>query len=1089
MKRFVLFLTLLLFAGIQLLQAQAVEISGTITNSEDGSPVPGASIIVKGTTIGTVTSSEGEYVLRVPEDATELVVSFVGMKTQDVRIEGQTAIDIVMEPDILGLDEVVVTALGITRDRKALGYSVQDVGGEDLVEARDPNVINSLQGKVAGVQISGGQGGVGAGSRILIRGMSSLSGENQPLFVVDGVPILNTLTSVSYYGGRDYGNAASDINPNDIEKITVLKGANAAAMYGSRAANGVVMITTKSGRGQKGLGITLEQNMMWDSPVIWAGVQNDYGQGYDGEFEYVDGNGGGTNDNVDESWGPKLDGRLLPQFDSPYDPITGVRTPTPWVAHPDNIKDLIELGYSSTTNLSLSGSSDKGSVRVSMGRQDQKGVYPNTDQRKYNISVNSSVNLTRKLKVDATAMYIDLHNGNLPGSGYSTLNPLYTYQMWGARQVDTKVLQERYGEVSPVNDRYFFNWNHSYHDNPYHTMHKNLNSRDRKRIIGTVALQYFFTDWLNIRARVGNDYFAESRKEQRAKGSNDWPDGRFSAWGYERNEMNADVLLSFDKEFGDISVNATAGSNVKQYNSRTQETHVAELIVPDLYTVSNAQVTPTTNLTLAKDEIQSVYGTATFGFQNWIFLDVTARNDWSSTLPEGSNSYFYPSVSLGWIVTDMLGLQSNVLSFAKLRASWAQVGAPASRYRLATTYSSADAFEGNPRLTLGNRIPALDLKPELTTSIEVGADVRFFMNRLGVDFTWYKQNTTDQILDIDVSASTGFSEKTINAGEVENTGIEIMLTGTPVRTGDFSWDIDVNFTKNKNEVVSLTKDMKFLNLYFSTWGTYVQARPGELYGNIYGVDVAKEFRSYDSTSLVATWSGRTLINPANGRDFGTGESVILGTIVPDFIWSVRNSLRYKNAHFSFLIDGRQGSDVFTVTHWFGIYAGMVEETVGNNALGNPKRDPVVVDANGDPDPTSGGVLIDGVYGRIGADGNPEYLDADGNPSATPVENTTYTNCESWGHGYYGEPGRSVFDASFIKLREVIIGYTFDQAFIRNLRLQSIDVSLVGRNLAILHKNVPHIDPELGYSAGRIQGMESTQLPSLRSMGFNLRFTF
>jgi TonB-linked SusC/RagA family outer membrane protein len=1079
MKRLVLFLTLLLFAAVQILQAQAVEITGTVTSSEDGSPVPGASIIVKGTTIGTVSSSEGTFTLRVPADATELVVSFVGMKTQDVRIEGRTQIDIVMEPDILGLDEVVVTALGITRERKALGYSVQDVGGEDLTMARDPNIINSLQGKLAGVQISAAQGAVGAGSRIVVRGLKSLTGNNQPLFVVDGVPILNNLSSIGTYGGQDYGNAASDINPNDIETVTVLKGANAAAMYGSRAANGVVMITTKSAREQKGVGITLEQNMMFDTPLVWAGVQNDYGQGYSGEFEYVDGNGGGTNDNVDESWGPALDGRLIPQFDSPYDPITGVRTPTPWIAHPDNIKDLIELGYTSTTNLSLTNSSDRANVRVSLARQDQKGVYPNTDQRKHSVTVTSSASLTEKFRVDATAMYIDLRNNNIPGSGYATLNPLYTYQMWGGRQVDTKALKERWGETDPVTGLPF-NWNHSYHDNPYFTLHKNLNSRERDRIFGTLALQYFFTDWLNLRARIGTDYYAQNRKEQRAKGAHDWPEGRFTAWNEIRNETNADVLLSFMKEFGDISVDATAGANLKKYYARTQQTDVDELIIPDLYAVSNAQVTPTTNLTLAEDEIQSVYGTATVGFRSWIFLDLTARNDWSSTLPVDNCSYFYPSASLSWIITDMLNLQSNVLSFAKLRAGYAQVGAPATRYKLATTYEASDPFEGNPRLTLGNTIPALDLKPETTTSIEFGADLKFFMNRLGIDLAWYKENTTDQIMDISVSSSTGFSTKTINAGEVQNKGVELMLTGTPVKTSDFSWVIDVNFTKNKNEVISLTEDMQFMNLYYSSWGTYVQARPGELYGNIYGVDIVKEFKEVDEETGLASYSGRVLINPANGRDIPTPESVILGNIVPDWMGSIRNSLFYKNLNFSFLIDTRQGSDVFSVTHWFGIYAGMLEETVGNNDKGNPKRDPV---ADG------GGVKIEGVYGRIGTDGTPEYLDASGNPTTTPVENTTYINCETWGHGFYGEPGRSTFDASFIKLREVILGYTFDQPFIRNLGIQSVNLSFVGRNLLILHKNVPHIDPELGFSAGRIQGMESTQLPSLRSLGFNLRLTF
>jgi TonB-linked SusC/RagA family outer membrane protein len=1080
MKRLVLLMTLLVFGAIQLLQAQTVEIRGTITSSDDGSPMPGASVIVKGTTIGTLSDADGNYVLRVPADATELVVSFVGMKTKDIRIEGRTNINVVLETDILGQFEVVVTALGITRTRKALGYAVQDVGGDELTNARDPNVLNSLQGKIAGVQINAAQGSVGAGSRIVIRGLKSLSSENQPLFVVDGVPFLNNMSSVGYYGGQDYGNAAADINPNDIETVTILKGASAAAMYGSRAANGVVMITTKSGKGQQGLGITLEQNMMWDTPLVWAGVQNDYGQGYDGEFEYVDGNGSGTNDNVDESWGPRLDGRLIPQFDSPYDINTGVRTPTPWIAHPDNIKDLIELGYTSTSNLAVTSGTDKANIRVSFARQDTKGVYPNTDERRHSFSITSGAKLTRKLQVDATAMYVHLRNNNIPGSGYSTLNPLYTYEMWGGRQVDTKALKEHWMETDPVTGRPY-NWNHSYHDNPYFTLHKNLHSRERDRIFGKLSATYLFTDWLSFQLRAGTDYYSQTRKENYAKGSNDNPEGRFDDYGEIANETNIDGLLAFNKEFGSISIAATAGANLKKYYSRTQETHVAELIIPDLYAVSNAQVTPTTGVTLAEDQIQSVYGTASFGFKNWLFLDVTARNDWSSTLPVDNCSYFYPSVSLAWIVTDMLNLQSNTLSYLKVRGGWAQVGSPASRYKLATTYSSAEPFDGNPRLTLGQTIPALDLKPETTTSIEAGIEAKFFMNRLGIDLALYKENTTDQIMDIGVSASTGFATKTINAGEVQNKGIELMLTGTPVKTSAFSWDIDVNFTRNVNEVISLTEDMQYLNLWFGTWGTYVQARPGQLYGNIYGRDVAREFKKVDDNGL-ATYSGRMLVSPTSGATVRSPESVILGNIVPDWMGSIRNTLNYQNLNFSFLIDTRQGSDVYSITYMFGVYSGMLEETVGNNDKGNPKRDPV---ADG------GGVRVPGVFGRIGSDGMPEYLDADGNPTDTPVENTIYQECQSSsiaGEGIYGTPGISTFDASYIKLREVIIGYTFDQPFIRNLGIRSVNLSFVGRNLAILHKNVPHIDPELGFSAGRIQGMESTQLPSLRSLGFNLRIT-
>ncbi|MBE9511258.1 MAG: TonB-dependent receptor plug domain-containing protein [Bacteroidetes bacterium] len=446
MKKLLISFSLILFICLQVAIAQTREITGTVTGADDGAAIPGVSVVVRGTTIGTITNAEGYYSLDVPESAHILMFTFIGMKTVEETIGGRSVIDVVLETDVLGLEEVVVTSLGITRTKKALGYSVQDVSGAELTTARESNVVNSLQGKLAGVQITNSDGGVSSGVRILIRGMSTLSGNNQPLFVVDGVPIRNDLSSLGAYGGMDYGNAAMDLNPSDIETISVLKGANAAALYGSRAVNGVILVTTKTGKpklgARKGLGISVESNWMWDNVLVLPDYQNKYGQGSGGLFEYVDGAYGGTQDGVDESWGPKLDGRLLPQFDSPYNHETGVRTPTPWIAHPDNVKDFFETGLKRTTNLALSGASDKAHFRLSISNQDVTGTMPCTDLRKNTVSINSGLNVTDKLSVGGGITYVSNKSDNIVENGYTGGNPMQSISQWFGRQVDIKYMKD-----------------------------------------------------------------------------------------------------------------------------------------------------------------------------------------------------------------------------------------------------------------------------------------------------------------------------------------------------------------------------------------------------------------------------------------------------------------------------------------------------------------------------------------------------------------------------------------------------------------------------------------------------------------------
>jgi TonB-linked SusC/RagA family outer membrane protein len=1085
MKKIAFFLLIMFFMGSLIVQAQTKQITGTVTSNEDNQSIPGVSVSVKGTTLGTITNIDGGFELTIPQDAKTLVFSFVGMKNYEIEIGSQTTFNIKMETDVFGIDEVVVTALGITREKKGLGYSVQDLKGDDLIVAREANVVNSLQGKLSGVQITNSSGNISSGSRIIVRGMSTLTGNNQPLFVVDGVPIINSYSDLGSYSGTDYGNSSSDVNPSDIETISILKGANAAALYGSRAVNGVVLITTKNGKGaKKGIGVTFEENMMWSNPLLLPSYQNLYGQGYDGEFEYVDGNWGGVNDGIDESWGPRLDGRLLPQFDSPYDPVTGVRTPTPWVAHPDNVKNVFETGFNRVTTLAVSRMEDDYNFRLSLSNDDQTGIVPNTDQRKNTFSLNAGLNVTDKLRVSGSGSYVELKNDNIMSSGYTSAGILQSLSQWFGRQVDTQFLKDHWQEIDPVSGRNY-NWNHSYHDNPYWTLNKNTNSRSRERFMGNVNLSYDITDWMQFRAMAGIDGYSQNIKEVRAKDSHDWMDGRFDNYETRRSEAIANAVLAFDKNFGDIDVLGTLGTEYNHYDYRSDETHVSKLIIPDLYSVSNAAAPATTGMYEEHTELQSVFASLNLGYKEYLYLDLTARNDWSSTLPVDNNSYFYPSASLGFIVTEALGMESNILSYAKLRASYAQVGGTAGPYALQGVYTASDPYNGQPSLTYTNTLAPLGLKPQQKKSIEFGADLKFLDNRIGIDATYYKENTINQIMNIAISSTSGFSTQTINAGNMQNEGVELTMNFIPVKTKNFTWDITANWATNTNTVEELAGDLQSITLYDGSWGMQVLARLGEEYGQMWGYDIVREHEEevYDSKGNLAyiKYSGKPVLN-TSGRYIRSPKQTVIGNIAPDYFGGVNNGFHYKNLNFSFLIDFRKGGDQYSVTDWFGNYSGIMEVTAATNDKGMNVRDAVE---------DGGGVKVDGYYGKL-VDGHVVLTDKTGAVSTTPVQNESYVVAQTFYEtDYWGKPSLSIFDASFVKLREVIVGYTFnDVPFLKNIGVRDVNLSAVGRNLWLIHSNMPHVDPENGISAGNTSvGVNSTPVPSTRTMGFDLKINF
>lgn len=1113
--------------------AQVAEINGKITDASTGDPLMGANVFIDELSLGAATSLKGFYSISIPakkvkEQEVEITVRYIGYYTKTSMITltaGTITKDFQLERDVIGLEKVVVTALGMTKQEKAIGYSQQSVGGDLLTEVGETNIISNLSGKVAGVQVVTSSGVIGSSARIQIRGISSFTGDNQPLFVVDGIPIDNTsrgssmatrYATDSYGGFVDFGNAAADISPNDINSVNILKGANAAALYGSRALNGVVEITTKTGRGaglvqKKGLGISYSSHVTFREYVPLVKFQNKYGQGsviggdslasY-GEFAYYDGDYGGVNDGVDESWGPPLDGYLseyydewygdhdriqvqgggqpllIPQFNSPLsdgivDPrvATWDRTPTPWVSHPDNVKDYFVTGLSQQHNISVYGGSQLSNYRISYTFQDDKGIITNTDQSRNSIYLSGNIRVTPKLSVSGVANYVNTSNDNLIGNGYSGINPMQQFTGWFGRQVDMKWLKDNV----EAPDGTPYRWNTSYHDNPYWIAEKNTNSRNRHRVFGHLHLDYKFNDWVSLTARGGTDFYSENRKYVRAKYTNDYPDGNFADYTDMIRETNFDAFVRAQRSpIANISLNALVGANIRSNSYQVKQTEVDGLIVPDLYSVTNSSVTPTTDTYLEETENTSIYGRISAGYKAYLFLEVTGRNDWSSTLPEENRSYFYPSLSTSFLFSEFFGIDTKDL-FGKIRASWARVGNTASPYSLIGAYSSSDPFMGFANLSYTNTMANADLKPEEKTSIELGTDLKYLNNRLGLSVTWYKENIINQIMDISISGATGYTRKWINAGEMQNQGIEILLHATPIAKKKLKWDIDVNWAKNENKVIELYGDVESLELFGGAWGGLeFQAREGEPWGQIYGYPTKMHKGKPVLRPASHGWSAGAYW--ADSDNFGP-----VGNVVPDWTGGIRNTLNLGNLSFSALIDMSMGGDIFSVTNMFGFYAGILEETVTGTNFQNGDNTFIAEPVTGDDIRREGGVLIEGYQMIISDAGDTSY-----------VENDIAATASAWGVTHWPSLGGhsiSIFDASWVKLRSFVVSYRIPRKFVSKFGFMGATISFEGRNLFILYKNVPNIDPESSFSAGIVQGVEQNQLPYTRTFGMSIKLDF
>jgi len=1041
MKKISLLLAFLGFIGLQVVFAQTREISGLVTSSEDGSTIPGASIVVKGTTLGTVTDMDGRFTLKVPQSANTLMISFVGMVSAEVPLTGSTNYTIKLKSENISVNEVVVTALGIAKDKKALGYSVQDVKGDDISKAKETNVINSLQGRISGAQITSASGSVGASARIVIRGVSSLSGNNQPLFVVDGIPISNSdfstggMNGTAVVEGTNRGNGAGDINPDDIETITVLKGANASALYGSRASAGVIVVTTKKAKKGDKLSVSISNTTTFETPLKLPDYQNGYGQGNGGLFSYVDGSGSGVNDGVDESWGPKLDaGLMIPQFSSVD--ANGVAQPAPWISHPNNVKDVFEVGSTVSTNIALMGGTEKSNFRLSFTNLDQSGMVPNTDFSKKTLFFSALSNPVDKLTFSASGSYINSGSDNQPGYGYAATNIMQQF-LWTGRQVDYTLLRDKQRNE----DGSIFNWNHNYHNNPYMTLYEDLNKLRRDRFIGNAMVKYDFTPHLSAYVRSGGDIYSNFTSTQNFVGDQDFKTGYYSETVNMFREVNTDFLIAYDKAFGnDFNFTFNFGGNRMDRITQRNTGTAPELAVPGVYNVANSSVAQQTSNRYTSKRMNSLYGFGQIAYKNALFFDYSVRNDWSSTLPYENNSYLYPAVSASGVITDLLKIESKVLSFAKLRASWAQVGGDTDPYALAPTVAFGEGWNASTKLlnlAVPNLLPNTGLKPQTNESVEFGADMRFFSNRVKLDVTYYNQKSINQIVDIAVSAASGYASKTVNAGRIDNKGIEVLLGINAVKTKDFRWDITFNFAKNQNKVVSLAEGVEQF-LLGSYWSMQVLAMPGGAYNVLWGYDFERD----PNNNIIYT----------DGLP-SQGALKALGNATPDWLGGMLNEFSYKGLNASILIDTKQGGDMYSMTTTWGRYAGALSETL----IGR-----------------EGGIVGDGVM----PDGNGGY-----------VPNTVVASAEAFNKAAYVSDVAysSVFDASYIKLREIKFGYTFNNSL--KLPIKDLNISVVGRNLAILSTNVPHIDPESAFTSGNVQGLEFGQLPSARSIGFSIGCKF
>lgn len=1053
MKQYVIVLTMILFLPLVIF-SQEREVKGVVFNDQNGETIPGANIIATGTQTGVISDMNGAFVINVPSEQKELTVSFVGMGTQSVNIAGLSYIEVRLVPGV-DLDEVIVTALGISRSAKSLGYSATNLKSEELTESRESNIINSMSGKVAGVSITSSSGGVGSSSRIMIRGMSNLSSDNQPLFVVDGVPVNNSLRSGS--GDIDWGNGIADLNPDDIAEMTVLKGAGAAALYGSQAANGVVVIRTKSGENTKGVGIEYSGAMSFLNPLRLPSFQNTYGPGTNAQsWDYWQ-----SGEESYFAWGPKLDeGEMAVQWNSPLGE-NGQPILLPLKSYEDNFRDFFETGVIFNNNISFSkAEKDKYQFRISYNNVNEKGMIYSTDLNKDVLSMNAGINLSEKIKVNTSVIYSNTtsanrHNGSsdafnvIKGALFMprscNVDDMRNYE--GLLEQGVPLPGDYLGKNPNVVVPGYSTATSDYYPNMFYTLDNLKNEFDSYRVFGVLGFDYKITDWLKFDIKSSKEIISELYQIKCNDGVRHWNGSIYSYTGfYRRNETSRDNTTTnfkflFTPSFEKVSISAFIGGerrdNIMDYGNM----YAPELQISGVFNMSNTIGDKQAYNGYYHTRMNSLFGSVDVSFKNGAYLTLTGRNDWSSTLPPQNRSYFYPSASLSWVVSESWDMP-EFITFLKARINASQVGADTWAYQLERSYYNMGRIGGIYEASVENTLKNPNLKPTRTNQYELGLDIRMFDSRVNLDMALYTGSSFDQITPVNVSSSSGYNFRYVNVGEVSNKGVEMALKTVPVKRKNLRWDVNFIYTKNVNEVVSLAEGVDALTIGTAYSGLRIEAKPGSAYGNIVGYGFKRDPQGN--------------IIHVNGLPVKDNSEMILGNITPDWVGSFSTNVSYKNFNLSALINVKMGGEIFSLTtQWMRQY-GLDEAT--------------------DFDLRQDDIVGDGMM-EVEENGNVSYV-----PNNVSVPFSTY----SYWYNAYGLHEGAVFDASYIKLNELRLGYNLPKSVADRISCRRINVAVVGRNLALLYSSLPHVDPETSISADKSKlGLEMFNMPSARMFTFNL----
>ncbi|MCB2409591.1 SusC/RagA family TonB-linked outer membrane protein [Hymenobacter lucidus] len=1050
MKKILFVSFLLMLTLLQQVTAQNRSVSGRVTDRQTGEGIPGVTVLLKGTSNGISTNADGTYTLSVPADGGTLTFSSIGFVSIERPIGTESQINIGLVVDSKQLSEVVVTALGIERERKSLGYAVQTLENKEITRASESNLVRSLQGRVAGVQITGASGSAGGATRVVIRGAQSFTGDNQPIYVVDGIVISNSAVNSSTGSGGDLNNGvdlpnrAGDIDPNNVESITVLKGPAAAALYGARAASGAIIITTKQGKGTKGSQISVNSSVTFDRVNRLPNFQNTYGSGSDGEY-FADNN---------VSWGPKIMGQNVADWHTiglrlnANEPADSIKLE----ARPNNVRDFFETGKTFNNSVSFAGSNEASNYYISLSDVRTSSIVPNTNYKRTSVALSGGTRLFNRLTTNGTVTYVK-SGGDRGIQGQSRANIIQTIVNTPRDFEITD--QKNFNDPRYNLTGYYLN---GFRNNPYFLLENNLLTDNVDRVLGAGTLSYDPLSWLNITLRQGVDFYSDRRRQTIAQGTINNLAGRYIEDVLYGRNATTDLLVNVTKEINEnFTIKGVLGGNYQQQAFERNNMDANGLVIGGFYDLSNSAAPVVVAKTETLTRLMGAYADVQLSFRDYLFLGLTGRNDWSSTLPKANRSFFYPSANVGFVFTEAFKLPSDVITFGKLRANIASVGKSAPPYSILPVFtkSSVDGgfsdqylFPFNntiPGFRVGNTLGNPNLKSELTTAYEVGTEVRFLKNRIGLDFTYYNSVSKDIIVAVPVSTTSGFTSQFNNAGSMENKGIEVALNLRPIELKNgFTWDVNMTYTRNRNEVTAVTGNTPNIGLGGLS-APSLEARVGQPYQSFFG------------SKMLRDPEGRVVVSPTTGFPLADPKLTSLGSIQPDYLAGLSTTLAYKGLALNVLFDTKQGGKFYSQTITTGYFAGTLEETTAND------RQPFIYP-------------------------NSVLRNADG----TFTPNTTVK--ADGGYAYWSQVSNinenSLFDASFVKFREASLSYSLPANLVSKAKLTGIQFSLIGRNLAIwTPKSQKHMDPEVSsFGSGNSQGYEFFAYPSTRSFGASLKLT-